>query len=259
MSVNTTWTDPSTGGTIDLGTGEVLTEVVWDKVLSNLKALGGTAGDFTGGWQAANQSWSYASATTITVPSGAASIYSVGDKIKLTQTSAKYFYIVGVADTVLTVTGGKDYTVANEAITLPYYSKAASPVGFPQWFSYTPTITVSGGTAPTYTEEFTNIFFISGRNLTVMTEWINTAGGTAGNGSNPIVVTLPVPVARSSTWVTGSAHYQNGATVETGYTIEIDSSGSGYYTFNDYYGIDVKGTEQNDPARKLKAVFTYEI
>ncbi len=34
------------------------------------------------GWQDPAQTWTYASAATITVPSGAASIYSVGDKIK---------------------------------------------------------------------------------------------------------------------------------------------------------------------------------
>jgi hypothetical protein len=91
------------------------------------------------GWILARQTWTYASATTITVPAGAASIYSVGDKIKLTQTTVKYFYIVAVADTLLTVTGGATYTVASAAITLNYYSKASSPVGFPQWFAYTPT------------------------------------------------------------------------------------------------------------------------
>ncbi len=44
MGVDQTWTDPSTGGAIDLGTDDILPEVVWDKVLSNLKRLGGTAG-----------------------------------------------------------------------------------------------------------------------------------------------------------------------------------------------------------------------
>lgn len=83
--------------------------------------------------------FTYASATTITVASGAASIYQKGDKIKLTQTTAKYFYVVGVSDTVLTVTGGSDYTVANAAITLPFYSHKQSPVSFPTFFNYTPT------------------------------------------------------------------------------------------------------------------------
>ena len=89
------------------------------------------------GWVGANETWTYASATTITVPSGAASTYQKGDKIKLTQTTVKYFYIVGVADTVLTVTGGTDYTVANAAISLNYYSKVENPQGFPGWFDVT--------------------------------------------------------------------------------------------------------------------------
>ena len=83
------------------------------------------------GWLDFGVTATYGSATTITVPSGAAAKYAVGDKIKLTQTTVKYFYVTAVADTVLTVTGGTDYTVANAAITSPYYSKAASPVGFP--------------------------------------------------------------------------------------------------------------------------------
>ena len=99
-------------------------------------------------WIAVDDAWAYASATTITVPSGAAAIYSVGDKVKLTQPSGtKYFYIVGVADTVLTVTGGSDYTVANQGITFNMFSKTSSPVGFPQYFAYTPTgVSASGVT-----------------------------------------------------------------------------------------------------------------
>ncbi|MDD4381727.1 MAG: hypothetical protein PHE21_00045 [Candidatus Dojkabacteria bacterium] len=93
------------------------------------------------GWIAVTDSWAYASASTITVPSGAASRYQRGDKIKLTQTTVKYFYIVGVADTVLTVTGGSDFTVANAAITSPYYSHVENPIGFPTSFAYTIAIT----------------------------------------------------------------------------------------------------------------------
>lgn len=44
MAIDQTWTDPSTGGDIDLDTDDVLPEVVWDKVISNLKRLGGTTG-----------------------------------------------------------------------------------------------------------------------------------------------------------------------------------------------------------------------
>ena len=93
------------------------------------------------GWMTANETWTYASATTITVPAGAASKYAVGDKIKFTQTTVKYFYITAVADTLLTVTAGNVSTVANAAITNNYYSRADNPIGFPQWFSWTPAYT----------------------------------------------------------------------------------------------------------------------
>lgn len=94
---------------------------------------------FTGtldGWISTG-TFTYASADaptyTITVASGAASIYNVGDRIKLTQATGgvKYFIITAVADTVLTVYGGTDYALVNEAITAPYYSHNKSPLGFP--------------------------------------------------------------------------------------------------------------------------------
>lgn len=94
------------------------------------------------GWIAVSDSWAYASATTITVPTDATTKYSVGDKIKIVQSgSTKYFYITVVTSTVITVNGGSDYTVANSAISGIYYSKATTPLGFPQWFTYTPTYT----------------------------------------------------------------------------------------------------------------------
>lgn len=133
-------------------------------VLGNLSASSVASGNLNfdpstpaDGWLAATGTWTYASATTITVPSGAASLYRVGDKVKLTQTTAKYFYIVAVADTLLTVTGGSDYTVANAAITSPFYSHQETPLSFPDWFAYTPT-------GPTNTT-LTGRFAVNGRTV----------------------------------------------------------------------------------------------
>lgn len=87
------------------------------------------------GWQLVSDTWAYASADTptftITVPSGAASLYGVGMRIKLNQTTDKYFIITAVADTVLTVYGGTDYTLANAAISSVYVSLMKAPLGFP--------------------------------------------------------------------------------------------------------------------------------
>lgn len=95
------------------------------------------------GWIPVSGTWTYASATTITVPSGAAAIYKVGMGIRLTQSSTvKFFYIVGVTDTVLTVTGGSDYTLEDATISAVSYTNSPdTAIGFPDWFNWTPTQT----------------------------------------------------------------------------------------------------------------------
>ena len=157
------------------------------------------------GWVGVSGTWSYASATTITVPSGATSIYSIGDKIKLTQTTVKYFYIVGVADTLLTITGGSSYTLTSATITSPYYSKSVSPLGFPQWLAYTPTgiansnVTKSGR------------FMVAGRLVTVMIQ-ATFAGGIT-------FTTMPsLPITASSNILSGQVNY-----TATGYAAYVDS------------------------------------
>ena len=98
---------------------------------------GGYTTKLSNEWVGGSGTWTYASATTFTVPSADAALMSVGTKIWLTQTTSKYFYVTGISGTTITVTAGSDYTVANAAITAPYFSNAATPVGFPQWFNWT--------------------------------------------------------------------------------------------------------------------------
>jgi len=90
----------------------------------------------------------YASATTLTNPTGIdwTKYLKKGDKVKFTQTSAKYFYVTAVTSTVLTLLGGSAYSVANAAISDFFYSKQEDPVGFPDggWLAYTVTLTGSG-------------------------------------------------------------------------------------------------------------------
>lgn len=94
------------------------------------------------GWLTAGETWTYASATTFTISGDKTGKYSKGDKIKFAQSGQKYFYIIGVSysapNTIITVTGGVDYTIANAAIGSPYYSKMSSPNGFPHHFNWTP-------------------------------------------------------------------------------------------------------------------------
>jgi len=91
------------------------------------------------GWIPADETWTYASADdptfTFTISGDLTSKYSAGMKIKLTQTTVKYFIITKVVysspNTTVTIYGGTDYDLADAAITLPYYSTMKAPLGFP--------------------------------------------------------------------------------------------------------------------------------
>lgn len=142
------------------------------------------------GWVGVTDSWTYASATTVTVPSDATAKYSVGDKVKFVQTSTKYFYITAVASTTLTLYGGSDYTVANAAISSINYSKAATPLGFPGGFNFTPTWT-SSGTAPAIGNgTFTGYFSMSGKKVYLRFKFVG--GSTTTWGTGTYYITLPV-------------------------------------------------------------------
>lgn len=120
------------------------------------------------GWIPVSDAWVYASADaptfTITVPSGAASLYSPGMRIKLTQTTVKYFIITAVADTVLTVYGGTDYTLANAAISEIGFSMWKAPLGFPlsptKW-------TVSGGSSGQQLNPVNGTYYNLGGNIVI--------------------------------------------------------------------------------------------
>lgn len=100
--------------------------------------------DRTGWGTELQETFEYASGTTITVDSGAADRFAVGGKFRYKQGGGwKYANIIGVADTLLTVTGGSDYTVSNADITDVYYTQQDNPIGFPHSFSRTPVWTGS--------------------------------------------------------------------------------------------------------------------
>lgn len=116
------------------------------------------------GFTATGESWTYASATTITVPTDATTKYAKGNIVKFTQATGgtKYAVITTVAATLLTVVMLDGATLVNEAITSPFYSNVATPLGSGQirydqlgtdsshaWKSYTPSytnVTIGNGT-----------------------------------------------------------------------------------------------------------------
>ena len=144
------------------------------------------------GWIDPNETWTYASATTFTIPGDVTAKYVAGTKIKLTQTTAKYFYVVAKAysdpDTTITVAAGSSYSLANAAITNPLYSYAVNPQAFTQWFNWTPVHTG-------FSADPTNVvarFKIVGKTVFVMYR-----AGTAGT-SNAATHQISLPVTAAT-------------------------------------------------------------
>ena len=87
------------------------------------------------GWQLTGETWTYSSTDApsyvVTVPSDATTRFSVGMRVKLTDSGTQYFIITKVAATSITLYGGTDYTLSGGAITNVYYSTFKAPFGFP--------------------------------------------------------------------------------------------------------------------------------
>lgn len=180
------------------------------------------------GWITANEAWTTASTTTITVPTDATTKYSIGDKIRLKQGGAyKYFYIVGVAATTLTITGGSSYTLTHPAaITDNYYSKVSTPVGFPQWLAYSPTV---GGFAVNPTATYR--FCLNGRLCTVVCNI--TAYGTSNSTGYTVSAPVTAGASGAATKLIDAAA-DNGSAINLGGFVTIANGGSVFSLFKDY-------------------------
>jgi len=148
------------------------------------------------GWisiDAIEESWTYASPTTLTILGDKTGRYQKGDKIKLNQTATKYFYIVGVAysapNTTVTITGGSDYSLVNTKIDNPCFSRVENPFGFPDWFNYIPQWSANGSMTVTNTNIYMAKFTIKGRMLHLIISASSSLGGAA---APYIFVTAPV-------------------------------------------------------------------
>ncbi len=150
----TTPADADVVGLMDSAAGNILKKLSWTNIKATLKTYFDGLYPQQDGWIPITGTWTRNDANKINVPSGAASIYNVGDKIRWKQGGAyKYGNIITIADTLLTIAINIDYTVtgsAGDALTDCAYSHAETPLGFPPYFNYAATLVADGGgTTPT--------------------------------------------------------------------------------------------------------------
>ena len=82
-----------------------------------------------------SETWTYASANSVTYAGDLTGIYSAGMRVRLTQGTVKYFVIVSVVysspNTTITFYGGGIYSLTSDPITSHDATAAAIPQGFP--------------------------------------------------------------------------------------------------------------------------------
>jgi len=204
-----------------------------------------------GGWIPVSDTWTYASATSVTVPSGAGSIYDIGFLLRWKQGSTyQYYNVVGTADSLLTVTGGTEYTVGTAAITDIYYSNSLPSVGFPPYFSWSPIYT-GFSTNPTDTVSRFNLI---GRK--VIFEHDEATNGTSNSGNFFISIPLTATTITNATWG-GICSYaiNNGTPLTSPCRWTITSAGTAIQIYTDMS----TGTFAGSAGKRVRAMGWYEI
>ena len=123
------------------------------------------------------------------------------DDFSATTTNEKYCAISDISNAA----AGDDYELigrfaatlsagAGYTWTVPTFTTKnliQRPIYETRWLDWTPIITVSGGTAPTYTATFSSRYKVSYDDCFLEIIWSNTSGGTAGAGTSTMFITTP--------------------------------------------------------------------
>lgn len=252
----------STSGTTDNGTpptyGQLLAIVtvangavsIANANIADSRALSGMSlVNGADGWTLVTDAWVYFSPTAITVPSDATLRYAVGDRIKLTQTTVKYFVVTAVTSTTISITGGSDYTLANATITNPYYSKSLTPMGYPQWFNYAESWT-GFSTAPS---GGISRFAVNGR--TVFFNINRTVAGTSNAGPGTISLPITSATVTGAFWNSHMRGINNGVTLATPSLVQVASASSTAPYYQDSAGNNFGAAS----SKLILGIITYEI
>jgi hypothetical protein len=149
----------------------------------------------------------------------------VGDKIRCTQTTEKWFYVWNKQNGQILLTAGKDYTLNSDAITSLAFSSLPNPETFPSVFRYDSTLSASGSMTVTDQGADSNSFFIVGRRVFVTSNHV--AYQLGGTASMSVYETLPLAVETNplvGTTVVGTLDIGGTEEVSTGTLLLIDNT-----------------------------------
>lgn len=181
--------------------------IVGDQIAATITALTLTDAEQADGWQQDNAAWTRTGNNTFTVSGDLTAKFRKGTRIKVTDTTTKYFVVIGsshaAGTTTVTIGAGTDYTLAADP-TARWYSYQLAPQGYPSYFTYTPTY-VGWTTPPSGLARFA----IEGNICKV---WHTYSSATSNSTSTSF--TLPHGLLAGQT-IYGPIRYQNNNTHAT--------------------------------------------
>lgn len=175
---------------VDKAMSQTGTETLTNKTLTSPVLNGNISG-----WTAATDTWAYITVSSFAIiGADRTGIFVKGTRLFFTQTTAKYAVVVSSAyaggNTTVNIAVNTDYTLANAAITLPYYSYQISPQGYPTRFIYTAVITGQGTMSIDSTEVAAGYFSVMGNVCYVHN--LVAYGDFGGTAVTYFHVTLPI-------------------------------------------------------------------
>lgn len=179
------------------------------------------------GWLPVGDTWTRASASAFTVPTGAGLTYEKGDFIRWKQGAGfKYGVISVVAASQITILVNTDYTITVGSITDISYSRVLKPFGWPDWFNYLAVVSSSTGIITSYTIQAAK-YRCNGLRMDYILDFTITANGT---GAGSVRATIPAAVVNGL----GGSGRENAV---TGNQLQVVSGASlvAIFTYNNLY------------------------
>lgn len=182
------------------------------------------------GWNESADTWTYASASSFTI-TGAdrTTIFQKGTKLRFKQGGGFKYAVVASSsfstDTTVNIAVNTDYTIANAAITDNAYSYVENPVGWPDWFTFSPTwtnVTVGNGT-------LTARYSVQARRVSFYVRLLHGSTTSIGTAGSQAKMTLPIAPSSSQAGIytsIGNANFEDAGTNHFNGIIQINPSDS---------------------------------
>lgn len=175
-----------------------------------------------GGWLADTNTWTRTGNSTFTLSVDATGWLTPGTKISVSDTTTKYGVIItsvfSAGTTTVTLVTTSDYSLVS-TLTVPLYSYAVNPVGWPRAFNWSPTLS-GWSTNPT---NAVYRWFTVGRNMNLIVR----QGAVGTSNATSHTMTLPAAAASITNMAWAYVVKAIDATVTQAGEIVILSGGTG--------------------------------